>query len=285
MYPVLVAAKLKVGSIILAPFILQSAFLPDRATLGPGVTIPQAISKLHPLPEEELFTSYNRGNSYLISGKFNEALIEFNRALDIRQDVVDLWLSRGIANEKLLRWDDAVDDYKEAIRLNKQKLFSKDAPEAFSNLANAEAGQGKWDIALKDFTYAASLNPDYIAPQLGRALCLFQLGRKEESLAYFDSLSAKYPRFADGRAAQAIIRFDVAYQGLQDKKSAGGGEGQGGGVGGEREKEDSLRRSVLDAWEVAIQEDSRYTDVDWVQNIRRWPPSLVNALVEFKKWK
>jgi hypothetical protein len=27
--------------------------------------------------------------------------------------------------------------------------------------------------------------------------------------------------------------------------------------------------------------DSRYRNLDWVQNIRRWPPSLVTALAQF----
>lgn len=36
------------------------------------------------------------------------------------------------------------------------------------------------------------------------------------------------------------------------------------------------------AWEVALEEDSRYVDVEWVRDIRRWPPSLVSVLEKFK---
>ena len=35
------------------------------------------------MPKGELTTAFNRGNSYLISGQFDDALIEFNHAADI----------------------------------------------------------------------------------------------------------------------------------------------------------------------------------------------------------
>jgi len=245
------------GFFALAPLLFTSGFLPDRASYGPGVTIPAAISKLHPLPEEELFTSYNRGNSYLVSGRFREALLEFNRALDIRVDLEDVWLSRGIVNEKLLHWDDAIGDYKEAIRLSEKKLFGKNNAEEHSNLGNALAGAGRWDEALKEFTFAASLKEDYVAPRLGQALCLYQLDRKAEALAYFDGLANLYPLFADGRAAQAVMQF-------------------------EKEELQKPSEGVRQAWETALQQDSRYLDLEWVSDIRRWPPSLVDALKKLK---
>ena len=95
----------------------------------------------------------------------------------------------------------------------------------FSNLANAEAGLGDWEQALKDYTYAVKLDPKFIAPQLGRNLVLFQLGKTDESLSYFKRLAEQYPVFADGQAALAVILF---------------------------QKGDFV--SAFDAWEVAIEE-------------------------------
>ena len=180
----------------------------SRDELAPSVNIPTAIRKLHPLPQEELFNAYGRANSYLISGEFVKALKEFNKALELAPENPDIYLSRGITNEKLENWRDAIDDYKQANSLYKKRPFSGDDATSFSNLGNAETGLGLWEDALQDYTYAAKLKSDFIAPQLGRNLVLYQLGRESESIAYFSALVARYPVFADGQAALAVMLFE-----------------------------------------------------------------------------
>ena len=73
------------------------------------MNIPTAITTLHPLPQEELVTSYNRGNSYLVMGQFEDALVEFNKAAELAPDSSDVYLSRGIVEEKLFRWQHPID--------------------------------------------------------------------------------------------------------------------------------------------------------------------------------
>lgn len=34
-------------------------------------------------------------------------------------------------------------------------------------------------------------------------------------------------------------------------------------------------------WDIAIEFDTRYQDVAWVQDTKRWPPRLMTALVQF----
>jgi tetratricopeptide (TPR) repeat protein len=171
-------------------------------------------------------------------------------------DNADVHLSRGIVYEKLLRWQDAIDDYKEANLLIKKRWpFGRDDAVSFSNLANAETGLNLWEEALRDYTYASKLDPNFVAPQLGRSLVLYQLGRPSEAIAYFTALVSKYPDFPDGQAALAVMRF-----------------AQG-----------STGTDVSDAWENAVEGDSRYVDLKWVREIRRWPPALVSSLENFKK--
>eukprot|EP01041_Mallomonas_annulata_P001220 gene1220-2372_t len=236
-------------------FSMVPSFL-SRENIPLSVNIPTAVSKLHPLPEEELMTAYNRGNAYLISGQFADALREFNRAADISPNTADVFLSRGIVKEKLFEWQGALDDYRYANELFKKRPFSGDDPTCFSNIANAETGLDLWEDALKDYTYASRLRPDFVAPQLGRALVLYQLDKPKESVEYFKQLTIKYPAFADAQAALAVMLYEQ------------------GGVNNE---------DALDRWEIATEQDSRYMDVDWVENIRRWPPKLVHALEIFKK--
>ncbi|MFW9265057.1 hypothetical protein RRG12_41230, partial [Nostoc sp. CALU 546] len=70
------------------------------------------------------------------------------------------------------------------------------------------------------------------------------------------NIARKYSKFADVRAA-----LTAAYW-----------------VNGEQGEAESN-------WVAAYGLDSRYKDIDWVKNIRRWPPSLVTALDKFLKIK
>lgn len=249
------------GSLI-APLIID-AILPSRQQLRPAVSIPAAISKLHPLPEEEILIAYSRGNSYLVSGRFEDALYEFNHALDVSGDNANVLISRGIAEEKLLQWNNAISDYRKANELIKKRPFSGDDATVFSNIGNAETGLGEWELALKDFSYAAKLNRDFLAPQIGRALVQYQLGNTEEARSFFQAITKKYPDYPDGLAAYAVMTSN--YDTIVSKSS-----------------NLIVSDEVKLIWNAAITQDDRYDDVDWVTNIRRWPPKLVEFLVKFK---
>ena len=75
------------------------------------------------LPEEELTTSYNRGNAYLMQGQFEDALSSFNRAMELSPNNADILLSRGIVYEKLFKWQNAIDDYQLANSVLKLSLI------------------------------------------------------------------------------------------------------------------------------------------------------------------
>lgn len=195
----------------------------------------------------------------LTTGKFEEAVNKFNLVLEARQKVLfsnnaDLYLSRGIAYEKLERWDDAIQDYYSANDIyRRNSFFPRDDPVAISNIANAKTGKLLWQEALEGFTYASKLDSNYLAPSIGRALVLYQLERKDDSFAFFADLIDKYPDYPDGLAALAVMSY----------------------ISGATEDARAY-------WEQALQLDSRYLDIEWVRSIRRWPPLLVHDLEAFR---
>ena len=58
--------SIKVVSIAVPLLLGAGPILPNRDQQVNVIRIPDAISKVHPLPQEELFTAYSRGNSYLM---------------------------------------------------------------------------------------------------------------------------------------------------------------------------------------------------------------------------
>lgn len=259
-HPPLLESWLFPLSNVVAPLIINS-ILPTREQLRPPVDVPSAVRKFYPLPQEELLNSYSRGNSYLVSGDFDLALIEFNRALDVAPNSADVYMSRGIVKEKLLDWQSAIDDYKKANDIYKKRPFGRDDATAFSNMANAETGLLQWDQALQDFNYAAKLDSNFEAPKIGRSLVLYQLGKFNEAEQGFRAIIDKYPDFPDGQAAYAIITFK--------------------GINGDCSSMKERLAAAKEHWDAAIQVDSRYKDVAWVAEIRRWPPAMVADLRDY----
>ena len=231
------------------PLAVWLALLPLREDL-PSLSLPAAVTRFSPLPEETLMTAFARGQEYVLLGQFEESLIQFNRAAELAPDSPEVLIARGITEEKLLKWEDAIEDYRRANDLIRSRsLLRRDDAVCMSNLANAELGLGRWEDALRDFSLAIGLRPNYEAPVIGKALALYQLGRDEEATTIVNDLCRRYPYFADAKAASAVIHYRA---GRID--------------------------SALDQFEEAVDSDERYADIPWVANIRRWTPRLVADL-------
>jgi tetratricopeptide (TPR) repeat protein len=229
---------------------LVLAFLPLKEDMPLMVNIPSAITQFYPLPEEQMMRSYARGQEYLLLGRFEESLLELDRAVELAPESPDVYISRGITEEKLLKWEDAIKDYNTANELLRTRsLFKKDDPVCLSNKANAELGAERWTQALKDFEAAANLRPNYEAPVIGKGLALYQLGREADSFKVLKDLSDKYPSFADAKAALAVMSYKTGNT-----------------------------QQALELFEDALEGDARYVDLEWVREIRRWTPRLTDDL-------
>lgn len=85
---------------------------------------------------------YYRGVAYQRLGKFDEAIADFTRAVQLRADFVDAFFMRGRAYAEKGLFDLAIADYGEAIRL-------EPICEAFVYRSEAYGKQGRGDLAAK----------------------------------------------------------------------------------------------------------------------------------------
>jgi tetratricopeptide (TPR) repeat protein len=190
----------------------------------------------------------NRGNARVSQHKLQEAVADYNQSIALAPDQPDPYLNRGAALEGLQQWEAAIADYNQVLALT-----PKDAA-AYNNRGNAKSGAGDWESALADFQQATQLNPGFAMARANCALALYQLGQPDEAIHQFRNLVRKYPQFADMRAALAAALW---HQGQR----------------GEAESQ----------WVAVVGLDSRYRNLEWVETIRRWPPSMANALAQFLK--
>lgn len=188
----------------------------------------------------------NRGNVRIGQYKLTEAITDFDRSIEIAPEYPDTYLNRGIAYEGKKLWDKAIADYNQVLVLNPQD------PVAFNNRGNAKAGQQQWQAALEDYQQAASLAPDFPLARGNASLMQYQLGNHLEAIRNMRNLVRKYPMYADMRAALAAVLWVSGKQGEAESN-----------------------------WVAAVGLDNRYQDLDWITNIRRWPPTMVEALERF----
>ncbi len=197
------------------------------------------------LPTEAAVWS-NRGNVRVRQNNLTGAIADYTQAIALAPREVDPYLNRGAVLEAMGEWQQAMDDYNQVLRLN------PDDPAAYNNRGNAEAGMGEWELAIADYQAAINLQPSFSLAYGNYALALYQVGDTPKAIQIMKSLVRKYPSFADMRAALTAALWQ---------------EGQGG------EAESN--------WVAVVGLDSRYKDLSWVKNVRRWPPAMVSALEHF----
>ncbi len=188
----------------------------------------------------------NRGNVRIGQHKLAAAIADFNRSIEIAPEYPDSYLNRGIAYEGQKRWDLALADYNRVLEI------APEDPIAYNNRGNAKAGQEKWQEALSDYDRAFAIAPDFALARGNASLVTYQLGNRQEAIRQMRNLVRKYPMFSDMRAALTAALWVEGNQGEAESN-----------------------------WVAAVGLNNRYQDLDWVKNMRRWPPAMVEALENF----
>ena len=194
----------------------------------------------------------NRGNARSRQGKLESALQDYGESMRLAPYAVDPYLNRGAVLEAMGRFDDAIEDYTAVLE------SSPDDPAAWNNLGNAEMGRGNYAEGRRAFERAVQLAPGstFAFAELNLALSEYEVGvtarDKGAAVKRVQNLLRRYPTgFDDARAALAAMLWD---QGLEARA------------------EDEWLRV----------DDPRYRDAAWLASNRRWPPSIANALANFR---
>jgi tetratricopeptide (TPR) repeat protein len=188
----------------------------------------------------------NRGNARASQNKLEEALKDYNKAIEIAPGAIDPYLNRAAILEALGQWEDAIADCNYVLQIDPKE------PVALNSRGNARAGQSNWQEALADFKQAVALDANYSFARNNYALALYQTGSQDEAIRTLRNLVRKYPKFADARAALTAALWMKGRQGEAESQ-----------------------------WVSVVGLDSRYKDLDWLKNIRRWPPEVVAAMEKF----
>jgi tetratricopeptide (TPR) repeat protein len=121
----------------------------------------------------------NLGNALLQSGRTDEAITHFQKVLQLHPDLALAHFNLGNALLQKGRVDEAIPQYRKAAEIKPNYL------EAHFNLSLALAQQGRVDEAIPEYKKVLQLNPNSWETRRNLGLALQQKGRADEAIPQY----------------------------------------------------------------------------------------------------
>jgi len=157
-----------------------------------------------PAPQPRTYRDYTReGLDYAQRNQFAEAIQAFNEAIDIRDDIWDIYLFRAGAYQQAGRLDKALEDYTTVIARNPQD------PDAYARRGWIYQSQRKWREAIRDYSRVLDLDPGNVEILLERYNIYKETGqwwKAKEDIDYFIALN---PDQGEAYVDQAFLNYRI----------------------------------------------------------------------------
>jgi tetratricopeptide (TPR) repeat protein len=137
----------------------------------------------------------NRGNVFVNEKRNTEAISDFNKAIELKPDNAEAYNNRGNFLGKLpgneIRNEDAIKDLNKAIELKPKYA------EAYNNRGNVFSREKRYDEAIKDFNEAIELKPGRAEAYNDRAILFVYEKRGDDAINDFNRAIELKPDYAE----------------------------------------------------------------------------------------
>jgi len=133
----------------------------------------------------------NLGNAFLQKGEVDEAIKQYQKAMTISPGYAEARYNLGGAYLQKGQVDAAIRQYQSALAI------SPDYVEALYNLGNALLQKGQVDAAMTQYRKALKINPNYVDASNNLGSLLLQEGRADEAIEQFQQALKSNPRYAN----------------------------------------------------------------------------------------
>jgi len=179
--------------------------MPDRYYMNiPGKSISQKSIKngyyLKNLTIDEVLSSIYLNRSLIQKeyGNIKDALIDVNKAVELRDNDAVAFCNRGVLHEKLGNNEQAIADYNRAIDLN------PDYAPAYYNRGSYYANMEKIDNAIMDYNRAILLDPNSKLAHYNRGMAFYFVGKVELAIQDLSTVIAFDPEYAPAYATRGL---------------------------------------------------------------------------------
>lgn len=138
------------------------------------------------------------------SGKFQEAIENINKSLELKKDWEIPYFYRAVANQALENFDEAMLDYTKAIQLN-EKMTDAYYNRARIILSRKDIENPNIGNAVKDLEKALELDDKFIDALFAMAAAQKKLENYHKALEYLEKLLEIEPDAVHARALKKLI--------------------------------------------------------------------------------
>lgn len=150
----------------------------------------------------------NRGIANTMTEKYNEAILDFDKAIKLDNKIVYAYYFKGVSYASSENYSDAINNYSLAIQLQ------PDFTLAYYMKALSYISQENYELALIDLNKVIELKSDYDQGYIMRGFAYYQTGKYENAIA--DWKKAKKLNKENSKSVDEKIK--KAEQKLKEKK-------------------------------------------------------------------
>jgi tetratricopeptide (TPR) repeat protein len=136
------------------------------------------------------FSYYNRGTAYIHKGEYDNAIEDYNKAIELKPDFAEAYNNRGNTYSDKGEYDNAIEDYNKAIKLK------PDFAVAYNNRGNAYYYKGEYDNAIEDFNKAIELKPNYALAYYTRGIVYAIINEYDNAIEDYNKAIELMPNYA-----------------------------------------------------------------------------------------
>ncbi|MBI3610942.1 MAG: tetratricopeptide repeat protein [Nitrospirae bacterium] len=133
---------------------------------------------------------YNLGNVYKRRGRLEEAITEYQTAINLQPDYANAHHNLGVVYKDLGRLEDAIKEYQTALKLQPDFVAHHNLGVAFKDL-------GRLEDAVKEYQTALKLQPDFVEAHNNLGVVYKDLGRLEDAVKEYQTAVKLQPDYAN----------------------------------------------------------------------------------------
>jgi tetratricopeptide (TPR) repeat protein len=148
------------------------------------------------------FAYNNRGVIFMNDKKYDKAIDDFSKAIQLNPNFIQAYQNRGIIYMNQNKYDLALSDINKTLD-NNPKDFN-----ALNNRGTIYLNEERHEEALRDFNKVIELSPNYYQAYFNRGTVYYRVQKYEEAISDLTTAITLNPDFADTYYARGWARFN-----------------------------------------------------------------------------
>jgi tetratricopeptide (TPR) repeat protein len=144
-----------------------------------------------------------KGNEHYYRNEYQEAIIWYDKAIQIDANNVDAWNNKGVVLDNLGKYTEAIECYDKAIEIDPNDAL------AWYNKGITLDNLGKYTEAIEWYDKAIEIDPNYASAWYNKGITLNKLGRHNEAIECYDNAIGINPNDASAWGNKGAALYNL----------------------------------------------------------------------------